>query len=114
MKNVPLYLAGEFVQSQTDSWIDVTNPATNEVIARAPSTTPEEMRKAIGFAAETFKTWKEVPVSERARVMLRYQALLKEHHDEIAESWPRKPVKHLMMQRAMCGAVSKWLSTPPT
>ena len=85
MKNVPLYLAGEFVQSQTDSWIDVTNPATNEVIARAPSTTPEEMRKAIGFAAETFKTWKEVPVSERARVMLRYQALLKEHHDEIAE-----------------------------
>ena len=62
MKNVPLYLAGEFVQSQTDSWIDVTNPATNEVIARAPNTTPAEMRKAIDFAAETFKTWKEVPV----------------------------------------------------
>ena len=86
MKNVPLYLAGEFVQSQTDSWIDVTNPATNEVIAKTPNTTPEEMRKAIDFAGETFKTWKEVPVSERARVMLRYQALLKEHHDEIAET----------------------------
>ncbi|MDX1754558.1 MAG: CoA-acylating methylmalonate-semialdehyde dehydrogenase [Marinobacter sp.] len=85
MKNVPLYIAGEFVQSQTDQWIDVTNPATNEVIARVPCATDEEMQRAISNAAETFKSWKETPVSERARVMLRYQALLKEHHDEIAE-----------------------------
>lgn len=85
MKNVPLYIGGEFVQSQTDQWIDVTDPATNEVIARAPCTTDAEMRRAIDNAGEVFKTWKEVPVSERARVMMRYQALLKEHHDEIAE-----------------------------
>jgi len=85
MKNVPLYLAGEFVQSQTSEWIDVTNPATDEVIAKAPCTTSEEMDEAIRFGGEVFKTWKEVPVSERARVMMRYQALLKEHHDEIAE-----------------------------
>jgi len=85
MKNVPLYLAGEFVQSRTNEWIDVTNPATDEVIAKAPCTTSEEMDQAIRFAGEVFKTWKEVPVSERARVMMRYQALLKEHHDEIAE-----------------------------
>ncbi len=85
MKNVPLYIAGEFVQSQTDQWIDVTDPATNEVIARAPCTTDAEMRRAIDNAGEVFKAWKETPVSERARVMMRYQALLKEHHDEIAE-----------------------------
>ncbi|MDX1553352.1 MAG: CoA-acylating methylmalonate-semialdehyde dehydrogenase [Marinobacter sp.] len=85
MKNVPLYIAGEFVQSQTDQWIDVTDPATNEVIARAPCTTDAEMRRAIDNAGEVFKSWKETPVSERARVMMRYQALLKEHHDEIAE-----------------------------
>ncbi|MDL0431798.1 CoA-acylating methylmalonate-semialdehyde dehydrogenase [Marinobacter sp. TBZ242] len=85
MKNVPLYIAGEFVDSQTDQWIDVTDPATNEVIARAPCTTDAEMRRAIDNAGEVFKSWKETPVSERARVMMRYQALLKEHHDEIAE-----------------------------
>ncbi|MBL3558605.1 MULTISPECIES: CoA-acylating methylmalonate-semialdehyde dehydrogenase [Marinobacter] len=85
MKNVPLYIAGEFVQSQTDQWIDVTDPATNEVIAKAPCTTDAEMRRAIENAGEVFKAWKETPVSERARVMMRYQALLKEHHDEIAE-----------------------------
>jgi len=26
MKNVPLYIAGEFIQSQTKDWIEVTNP----------------------------------------------------------------------------------------
>lgn len=51
MKNVPLYLAGEFVDSQTSEWIDVTNPATNEVIAKAPCTTDAEMRKAIESAS---------------------------------------------------------------
>ncbi|HCR45118.1 MAG TPA: methylmalonate-semialdehyde dehydrogenase (CoA acylating), partial [Marinobacter hydrocarbonoclasticus] len=85
MKKVPQFIAGEFVQSQTQNWIDVTNPATNEVIAQVPCATADEMRKAIDNAGEVFKSWKETPVSERARVMLRYQALLKEHHDEIAE-----------------------------
>jgi len=85
MKHVPLYIGGEFVQSESSEWIDVTNPATNEVIARVPCATDAEMRRAIDHAGEVFRSWKEVPVSERARVMLRYQALLKEHHDEIAE-----------------------------
>ncbi len=93
MKNVPLYLAGEFVDSQTTDWIDVTNPATNEVIARAPCTTHAEMQRAIAHAGEVFKSWKEVPVSERARVMLRYQALLKEHHDDIAKILSRETGK---------------------
>ena len=93
MKNVPQYIAGEFVQSQTSNWIDVTDPATNEVIARVPCATEEEMRRAIDNAGEVFKTWKETPVSERARVMLRYQALLKEHHDEIAEILSRETGK---------------------
>ena len=43
------------------------------------------MEAAVESAREAFKTWKEVPVSERARVMMRYQALLKEHQEEIAE-----------------------------
>ncbi|MAD54290.1 CoA-acylating methylmalonate-semialdehyde dehydrogenase [Idiomarina sp. UBA3162] len=84
-KKVPLYIDGEFRASQTESWIPVTNPATQEVIAEAPCATQDEMEAAVASAREAFKTWKEVPVSERARVMMRYQALLKEHQEEIAE-----------------------------
>ncbi|RUO77296.1 CoA-acylating methylmalonate-semialdehyde dehydrogenase [Idiomarina seosinensis] len=84
-KKVPLYIDGEFVASKSEQWIPVTNPATQEVIAEAPVATQSEMDAAVNSAREAFKTWKEVPVSERARVMMRYQALLKEHQEEIAE-----------------------------
>ena len=84
-KKVPLYIDGEFVASKSEQWIPVTNPATQEVIAEAPVATQSEMEAAVESAREAFKTWKEVPVSERARVMMRYQALLKEHKEEIAE-----------------------------
>ncbi|MDV6315405.1 CoA-acylating methylmalonate-semialdehyde dehydrogenase [Idiomarina sp. HP20-50] len=85
-KKVPLYIDGEFVASKSEQWIPVTNPATQEVIAEVPVATQSEMEAAVNSAREAFKTWKEVPVSERARVMMRYQALLKEHQEEIAET----------------------------
>ncbi|MBE0368432.1 MULTISPECIES: CoA-acylating methylmalonate-semialdehyde dehydrogenase [Pseudoalteromonas] len=84
MHQVPLYINGEFSQSSSDTWIDVVNPANQEVLAKVPCATEAEVQAAITSAQETFKTWKEVPISERARVMMRYAALLKEHHDEIA------------------------------
>lgn len=85
-KKVPLYIDGEFVASKSEQWIPVTNPATQEVIAEVPVATQSEMEAAVKSASEAFKTWKEVAVSERARVMMRYQALLKEHQEEIAET----------------------------
>lgn len=86
IEKVPLFINGEFVQSKTDSWIELTNPATNEAIALVPRTTQEEMAEAEKVAAETFKTWKEVPVQQRQRVMLKLQHLIREHTEEIAES----------------------------
>lgn len=82
---VPQLINGEFQQSAATKWIDVTNPATQEIIAQAPCATADEMQQAIACAKEAFKTWRDTPVPVRARVMLRYQALLKEHHDELAE-----------------------------
>lgn len=78
------YIDGEFIQGTGTSKIIVTNPANNSPIAVINSATSEEVHAAIASAKAAFKTWKEVPVSERARVMLRYQHLLKEHHDELA------------------------------
>ncbi len=83
-RTVPLFIDGEFRESQATDWVEVTNPATSDVIARLPCATDEEMHAAIESAKATFTCWKDVAVSERARLMLRYQHLLKEHHDELA------------------------------
>lgn len=87
MRNpVPLFINGEFRQSVSREWLDVTNPATNDVIACVPCATDKEMSEAITTALIAFHSWKQVAVPERARLMLRYQHLLKEHHDELAQT----------------------------
>ena len=83
-QRVPLLINGQMVQSQTDAFIPVTDPATQNVIAEVPCATSAEVDAAIAAAQIAFESWKEIPVGERARLMLRYQHLLKEHHDEIA------------------------------
>lgn len=84
MQYVPILIDGEFIPSTSAQVIDVTNPANNSVIAQVPCATDAELDAAIASAKKAFLTWREVPASERARVMMRYQHLLKEHHDEIA------------------------------
>ncbi|GHA03979.1 CoA-acylating methylmalonate-semialdehyde dehydrogenase [Oceanisphaera arctica] len=81
---VPLLIGGKMVPSRTEQWLEVNNPATQKVIARLPCATEAEVEAAVVAASAAFVEWKETPVPERARLMLRYQALLKEHHDEIA------------------------------
>ena len=84
-KVIAQLIDGEWRESRAREFIEVTDPATQEVLALAPKATAEEIEAAIASAKAAFLTWREVPVSDRARVMLRYQHLLKEHHDELAE-----------------------------
>jgi len=60
----------------------VTNPANNEVTAGLTYNTEAELVLAVASAKTAFESWKEVPTSQRARVMMRYQQLPKEHHNE--------------------------------
>jgi len=76
---------GRFQTSNTKTWINITNPANQALIAQAPCSTDEEIALAIDSAKKAFTSWSVTPVPERARLMLRYQALLKEHHNELAE-----------------------------
>lgn len=85
-QQVPLFINGEFVESQSSRRLPNLNPATQLILAEVPCATREEIELAIASAKDAFQTWKEVPAPERARLMLRYQALLKEHQDEIAET----------------------------
>ena len=64
---------------------DLTDPATQEVIAKVPQTTGAEINEAVAAAKEAFKTWRKTPITTRARIFLTYQALIREHMDELAE-----------------------------
>ncbi|WP_201544281.1 CoA-acylating methylmalonate-semialdehyde dehydrogenase [Psychrobacter sp. H7-1] len=85
MHHVKQLINGEFVDSNTQEWIDLTDPATQEVIAKVPQTTNDEINEAVAAAKEAFKTWRKTPITTRARIFLTYQALIREHMDELAE-----------------------------
>jgi malonate-semialdehyde dehydrogenase (acetylating)/methylmalonate-semialdehyde dehydrogenase len=83
---VKLLINGEFVESKTTEWRDIVNPATQEVLARVPFATADEVNEAIRSAHAAFKTWKDTPIGTRMRIMLKYQALIREHSPRIAKT----------------------------
>jgi len=92
---VPLLINGEFIESESQTVLDVLNPATQEVLANVPMATENEIDRAVEGAKQAYLKWKETPVSERARLMLRYQHLLKDHQEEIATILAKDTGKNL-------------------
>ncbi len=77
-------IGGKLTESRTTEWRDVVNPATQQVIARVPLATREEVDLAVQAAREAFVSWRATSVPARMRIMLRYQQLLREHTDRLA------------------------------
>lgn len=93
--DLPLYIGGEAYPSASESWIEVTNPADQSLLARVPRATPAEVELAVHRAHDAYLLWREVPAPERARVMFNYQHLLKAHHDELATLLAQETGKNL-------------------
>src|SRR5689334_10479008 len=74
---VKLLIGGRFVESSTTEWREVTNPATQQVLARVPFATAAEVDAAVASAAQAFKTWRKTPIGTRARIFLKYQQLIR-------------------------------------
>ena len=82
--NVPLLINGEFVQSRTTEWRDIINPATQQVLARVPMATAEEVDAAVAAARAAFKDWRKSSIGTRARIFLKYQQLIRENMKSLA------------------------------
>src|SRR5687767_3558477 len=83
---VKLLLDGKLVESGAKAWRDVVNPATQQVLARVPMCGTDEVDRAVRSAAAAFKTWKNVPIGQRARMMLKLQELIRRDMKKLAAS----------------------------
>ncbi|MFQ6074559.1 MAG: CoA-acylating methylmalonate-semialdehyde dehydrogenase [Candidatus Bathyarchaeia archaeon] len=84
VRRIKNYINGEWVDSSSTQLLDVVNPATAEVIAQVPLSTPDEVESAIRAAKDAFLGWRETPPLVRARYMFRLKDLMKEHLEEMA------------------------------
>ncbi|ANB47601.1 MULTISPECIES: methylmalonate-semialdehyde dehydrogenase [Bacillus] len=78
------YINGEWVESKTDQYEDVVNPATKEVMCQVPISTREDVEYAVRSASEAFQTWSKTAVPRRARILFNYQQLLQQNKEELA------------------------------
>ncbi|RZI81212.1 MAG: CoA-acylating methylmalonate-semialdehyde dehydrogenase [Rubrivivax sp.] len=81
---VRLLINGEFVASKATDRRPIVNPATQQVLAYTPSATEDEINAAVASAKTAFATWRHTPIAARMRIMLRLQALIREHLPRIA------------------------------
>ncbi|MCS3431039.1 aldehyde dehydrogenase [Klebsiella sp. BIGb0407] len=62
-----MYINGQFVENSSDSWIEVINPATEELLSRIPEGTVVDAKRAIDAAAAAQPAWEALPAIERGR-----------------------------------------------
>ncbi len=84
MRILQNYLGGEWRDVSGAQSVDVTNPATGEVLAIHPMSSEVETSEVISAAAEAFRSWRRVPVPKRADLLLRYRQLLIDASDELS------------------------------
>ncbi|GAB3056564.1 CoA-acylating methylmalonate-semialdehyde dehydrogenase [Salinicoccus sesuvii] len=79
------YINGEWVESESKDLMEVINPATKEVLSKVPQSTKDELNHAAQVAQDAFGDWSNTAVPKRARILFKYQQLLMENKEELAE-----------------------------
>ncbi|MDF2713231.1 MAG: methylmalonate-semialdehyde dehydrogenase [Paenibacillus sp.] len=79
------YIGGQWMTSSTDHYEEVVNPATGGILSYVPHSTKEDLEAAVRTARSAWTEWRKVPVPRRARILFKYQQLLVEHWDSLAE-----------------------------
>ena len=77
-----LYIDGHWRKTAGD--LPVLNPATEDEIGRLPHAERSDLDDALEAAGKGFRVWSKTPPVERANVLLRAAALMRERQEEIA------------------------------
>ena len=86
MNSKQLYINGEWIKSTGDEIADTLNPATEEVIAKVPVGTKDDVDNAVAAAKAAFPAWNITPVEERIALMEKFDAAINARKEEIADT----------------------------
>jgi succinate-semialdehyde dehydrogenase/glutarate-semialdehyde dehydrogenase len=78
------YVDGGWIDADAGGKIDVTNPATGELIGTVPNAGAAETRRAIEAASRAFPAWAAKTAKERAAILRRWNDLMLANVDDLA------------------------------
>ncbi|MHB8412219.1 MAG: aldehyde dehydrogenase family protein [Candidatus Acidiferrales bacterium] len=79
------FINGKWIESKAAKIVERRNPAnTDEIVARVPHSTREEMRAAIAAAKAAFPAWRDTPAPNRGKILFKAVRIMEEQKEELA------------------------------
>ena len=80
------YINNTWQKSEASELLDVTNPATGDVLTQVPLSPTEEVNQAATAAANSFDEWRRTPPAKRVQYLFKLKTLLEENLEDIAQA----------------------------
>lgn len=107
---IGMFIDGNWIHDR-QPWVEVRNPSTENILGPVPKATPADLQLALDAADRGFRVWRDVSPRERASVILRGAALLRERTVAIAKILSLENGKHLshaIGEIERCGNFYEW------
>jgi len=93
------YINGQWVDADSKATIQVTNPATGELIGTVPKMGAAETRRAIDCANQALPAWRDKTAKERARILRNWFDLIMKNQEALAQLMTAEQGKPLVESR---------------
>jgi malonate-semialdehyde dehydrogenase (acetylating)/methylmalonate-semialdehyde dehydrogenase len=80
------HIGGKWVESRSEKFQEVRNPATGELLAQVPLGGAEDVAAAVAAAGLAYPEWRATPPAIRARHLFGLRALLEERFEDLART----------------------------
>ncbi|MDP9727465.1 NAD-dependent succinate-semialdehyde dehydrogenase [Alicyclobacillus tolerans] len=108
-----LFIGGEWKESVSKRWMNVIDPATEEVIAQVPDAVAEDIALAVNAAEKVQPEWGNTVASERSKILLEAAHLMRQRIDKLAKiltSEEGKPLAEARGEIAYAASFLEWFS----
>lgn len=85
MKELRMFIDGQFVTNTSGKWINVLNPSTEEVTCRMPDGTVDDARVAIDAAEKAQPFWEKLPAVQRASFLIKIAKGIRKREKELTD-----------------------------
>jgi succinate-semialdehyde dehydrogenase/glutarate-semialdehyde dehydrogenase len=107
------YVDGAWIDADGGGKVEVTNPATGEVLGTVPNLGAAETRRAIEAAAAAFPAWAAKTAKERAGILRRWHDLMLANADDLGTLMTAeqgKPLAEAKGEVAYAAAFIEWFA----
>ncbi|HUM52941.1 MAG TPA: aldehyde dehydrogenase family protein, partial [Chitinophagales bacterium] len=84
VKTIHNYINGEWVQPNSNQYIDVINPATGEVYAQLPDSDETDVQRAYEAAEAAFPVWSGMTADKRSQILMKIAEGITRNLDQLA------------------------------